>query len=161
MWQLWRTSWNCMLNLMTPGGRWSASTRPRPNCWLRRGRPFRRGRDDRGARTTSINEPLLLTWPNPIRVTLGSHRRKIANSMSSPYSAANVFNATAKTIDSGLFNFSNSLFKSGKKPSRSDPRISENSWATAGQPVDTAAPQATLETQHQHREMKRVVPPAI
>ena len=37
-----------------PIGRWCASTKPPPSCWLRSGLRYPSGRDDLGGRTTSI-----------------------------------------------------------------------------------------------------------
>ena len=40
LWRPWRMCWTCMLNPTTPIGRWCASTRPPPSCWLRSRRRY-------------------------------------------------------------------------------------------------------------------------
>ena len=63
-WPTWRTCWTYTPNPMTPRGRWSASTRPPPSCWRRRGRRCRPSPDCRCGRTRSTGGrgPATCSW---------------------------------------------------------------------------------------------------
>ena len=63
-WRPWRTCWSCTPNSMTQTVRWSASTRPPPNCGRRCARRCPSSRDGCGVRTMSIAElaPAISSW---------------------------------------------------------------------------------------------------